>query len=190
RAKHPLSLETNNLFFFYSTSRHFLPQKEKAHSCKMATALAARQAANILRLSSSRSASQAASFIPRRGLAGAAGNHHGPPKVEFLKDPISPSKWKEDLFVIVSLTGCGLAIFGGYKAFSGSKKKDEVNQLRLDEIIHLDKIIHMNKTMKRIYCSKIESGPAGTTIEFKERSRELLAEEVGPVIPPVVQVSE
>ncbi|KAJ0631608.1 hypothetical protein HanLR1_Chr17g0655851 [Helianthus annuus] len=94
------------------------------HTCKMATTLAARQAANILRLSSSRSAPQAASLIPRRGLAGAA-DHHGPAKVDFWKDPMSPSRWKEEHFVIISLTGWGLAIFGGYKAFSGGKKKDE-----------------------------------------------------------------
>ncbi|KAM0059076.1 hypothetical protein Hdeb2414_s0005g00177411 [Helianthus debilis subsp. tardiflorus] len=107
--------------------KHFDPSIQKqtlTHTCKMATTLAARQAANILRLSSSRSAPQAASLIPRRGLAGAA-DHHGPAKVDFWKDPMSPSRWKEEHFVIISLTGWGLAIFGGYKAFSGGKKKDE-----------------------------------------------------------------
>ncbi|XP_076953815.1 uncharacterized protein LOC143628006 isoform X1 [Bidens hawaiensis] len=86
----------------------------------MATALAARQAANLLRLSSSRSPS----LLQRRGLAGAA-DPHGTPMVDFWKDPMSPSKWKEEHFVIISLTGWGLAIFGGYKAFSGGKKKEE-----------------------------------------------------------------
>ncbi|KAI7729166.1 hypothetical protein M8C21_019669 [Ambrosia artemisiifolia] len=89
----------------------------------MASTLAARQAAALLRLSAPRSA-QAASLIQRRGLAGAA-DHHGPAKVDFWKDPMSPSKWKEEHFVIISLTGWGLLIFGGYKAFSGGKKKDE-----------------------------------------------------------------
>lgn len=42
----------------------------------MASTLAARQAANLLRLSTPRSASQAASLIQRRGLAGAAGTIH------------------------------------------------------------------------------------------------------------------
>ncbi|KAI3717297.1 hypothetical protein L1987_68834 [Smallanthus sonchifolius] len=90
----------------------------------MASTLAARQAANLLRLSSPRSASQAASLIQRRGLAGAA-DHHGPAKVDFWKDPMSPSRWKEEHFVIISLSGWGLVIFGGYNAFSGGKKKDE-----------------------------------------------------------------
>ncbi|KAK9064396.1 hypothetical protein SSX86_015778 [Deinandra increscens subsp. villosa] len=89
----------------------------------MASNLAARQAANLLRLSSPRSASQAAFLIHRRGLAGAA-DHHGPARVDFWKDPMSPSKWKEEHFVIISLSGWGLLIFGGYKAFSGGKKKD------------------------------------------------------------------
>ncbi|XP_076948973.1 uncharacterized protein LOC143621435 [Bidens hawaiensis] len=86
----------------------------------MASTLAARQAATLLRVSSSRSAS----FIQRRGLAGAA-DHHGAAKVDFWKDPMSPSKWKEEHFVIISLSGWGLLIFGGYKAFSGGKKNDE-----------------------------------------------------------------
>ncbi|PWA52399.1 hypothetical protein CTI12_AA455020 [Artemisia annua] len=86
----------------------------------MASSLAARQAGNLLRLSSSRSGS----LIQRRGLAGAA-DHHGPAKVDFWKDPMSPSKWKEEHFVIVSLAGWGLAIFGGYKAFSGGKKEEK-----------------------------------------------------------------
>ncbi|XP_057508154.1 uncharacterized protein LOC130791058 [Actinidia eriantha] len=78
---------------------------------------AARQAATASRLSSS--------LVPRRGLAGAA-DHHGPPKVNCWKDPMSPSQWKEEHFVIVSLSGWGLLFFGGYKFFTGGKKnKDE-----------------------------------------------------------------
>ncbi|KAI3824699.1 hypothetical protein L1987_06168 [Smallanthus sonchifolius] len=101
-----------------------IDRRRKVQSCKMASTLPARQAANLLRLSSPRSASQAASLIQRRGLAGAA-DHHGPAKVDFWKDPMSPSRWKEEHFVIISLSGWGLLIFGGYKAFSGGKKKDE-----------------------------------------------------------------
>uniref|UniRef100_A0A1D1Z1T6 Uncharacterized protein n=1 Tax=Anthurium amnicola TaxID=1678845 RepID=A0A1D1Z1T6_9ARAE len=71
--------------------------------------------------------SQAAKHISRRGLAG-GGDHHGPPKVNCWEDPLSPSKWKEEHFVIVSLAGWGLIFYGGYKFFSGGKKekKEEV----------------------------------------------------------------
>ncbi|XP_065862175.1 uncharacterized protein [Euphorbia lathyris] len=90
---------------------------------------AARQASNLARLSSPKVAStpQSASLIHRRGLAG-GGDHHGPPKVNFWQDPMSPSKWKEEHFVIISLTGWGVAIYGGYKFFTGGKKekKEEV----------------------------------------------------------------
>ncbi|XP_044466732.1 uncharacterized protein LOC123196707 [Mangifera indica] len=90
----------------------------------MAT-IAARQAASTLaRLSSSRTSAQATSLIQRRGLAGAA-DHHGPPKVNWWEDPMSPSKWKEEHFVIVSLSGWGLLFFGGYKMFTGGKVKEE-----------------------------------------------------------------
>ncbi|XP_057948372.1 uncharacterized protein LOC131144041 [Malania oleifera] len=86
---------------------------------------AACQAARLVRLSSPKSAPQGASLIHRRGLAG-GGDHHGPPKVNFWQDPMSPSKWKEEHFVIVSLTGWGLVFFGGYKFFTkGKDKKDE-----------------------------------------------------------------
>uniref|UniRef100_A0A5B6ZVW0 Uncharacterized protein n=1 Tax=Davidia involucrata TaxID=16924 RepID=A0A5B6ZVW0_DAVIN len=87
-------------------------------------ATAARQAANLTRLSSPKSAAQAATLIQRRGLAGAA-DHHGPPRVNFWQDPMSPSKWKEEHFVIVSLSGWGLLIFGSYKFFTGGKKNKE-----------------------------------------------------------------
>ncbi|KAK7312774.1 hypothetical protein VNO77_36896 [Canavalia gladiata] len=84
----------------------------------------ARGAASLSRIGVSTSKSPI-QLIHRRGLAGAA-DHHGPPKVAFWKDPLSPSKWKEEHFVIVSLTGWGLLFFGGYKFFTGGKgKKDE-----------------------------------------------------------------
>ncbi|XP_019235202.1 PREDICTED: uncharacterized protein LOC109215565 [Nicotiana attenuata] len=86
---------------------------------------AARQSATLSRLSaykSVNSTSQGALLIQRRGLAG-GGDHHGPPKVNFWQDPMSPSKWKEEHFVIVSLTGWGLAFYGGYKLFTGGKKE-------------------------------------------------------------------
>ncbi|KAA8523840.1 hypothetical protein F0562_010263 [Nyssa sinensis] len=88
---------------------------------------AARQAASLARLSSPKSAAttgQAANLIHRRGLAG-GGDHHGPPKVNFWQDPMSPSKWKEEHFVILSLTGWGILFFGGYKFFTKGKKDEK-----------------------------------------------------------------
>ncbi|KAL3647055.1 hypothetical protein CASFOL_008023 [Castilleja foliolosa] len=87
---------------------------------------AARQAANIARLSTPRS-SQASILVQRRGLSG-GGDHHGPPKINVWEDPMSPSKWKEEHFVIVSLTGWGLLIFGSYKLFAGGKKEEKVGE--------------------------------------------------------------
>ncbi|KAF7146205.1 hypothetical protein RHSIM_Rhsim04G0018100 [Rhododendron simsii] len=88
---------------------------------------AARQASNLSRLSSPKSlvsGSQAANLIQLRGLAG-GGDHHGPPKVNFWEDPLSPSKWKEEHFVIVSLAGWGALFYGGYKFFTKGKKEDK-----------------------------------------------------------------
>ncbi|XP_031501211.1 uncharacterized protein LOC116264898 [Nymphaea colorata] len=77
---------------------------------------------NALRLSQSPAPGvQAPKLLQRRGMAG-GGDHHGPPRVNCWQDPLSPSKWKEEHFVIVSLSGWGLLIYGGYKAFSGGKK--------------------------------------------------------------------
>ncbi|KAH7843375.1 hypothetical protein Vadar_015856 [Vaccinium darrowii] len=96
-------------------------------------ARAARQAASVARLSSSQtSAAQATSLVQRRGLAGAA-DHHGPPRVNVWQDPLSPSKWKEEHFVIVSLSGWGLLIFGAVKFFTGGKKN---NEEKLAEVAH------------------------------------------------------
>ncbi|KAL8511068.1 hypothetical protein ACS0TY_017764 [Phlomoides rotata] len=89
-------------------------------------AMAARRAANLTRLTPSiSSTTRASSLISRRGLAGAA-DHHGPPKIDCWKDPMSPSQWKEEHFVIVSLTGWGLLIGGLYKFFTRGKKEEEV----------------------------------------------------------------
>ncbi|XP_074578893.1 uncharacterized protein LOC141835344 [Curcuma longa] len=90
--------------------------------------MAARAAIKAAAFSISRSspATQAARLVPRRGLAG-GGDHHGPPKVNFWEDPLSPSKWKEEHMVIICLSGWGLLFYGGYKAFSGKKEiKQEV----------------------------------------------------------------
>ncbi|KAH0993967.1 hypothetical protein GBA52_005450 [Prunus armeniaca] len=89
---------------------------------------AARQAANMARLSSPKSActAQAASLIHRCGLAG-GGDHHGPPKVNFWEDPMHPFKWKQEHFVIVSLAGWGTLLYGGYKFFT-KDKKDQKDQ--------------------------------------------------------------
>ncbi|KAJ0974894.1 hypothetical protein J5N97_016859 [Dioscorea zingiberensis] len=91
------------------------------HSTVMA-ARSALVAASALARSSFRS--PAPNLIPRRGLAG-GGDHHGPPKINFWEDPLSPSKWKEEHFVLVSLSGWGLLIYGGYKIFGGKKEKNE-----------------------------------------------------------------
>ncbi|XP_030459565.1 uncharacterized protein LOC115679967 isoform X2 [Syzygium oleosum] len=74
------------------------------------------------------SSAQAGAFAQRRGLAGAA-DHHGPPRVDVWQDPLSPSKWKEEHFVIVSLSGWGLLIYGGYKLFGGGKKDKKEEKL-------------------------------------------------------------
>ncbi|CAB4274372.1 unnamed protein product [Prunus armeniaca] len=87
-------------------------------------AAAARQFATSSRISSARTSSQASNLIQRRGLAGAA-DHHGTPRINVWQDPLSPSKWKEEHFVIVSLSGWGLLIFGAYKFFTGGKGKKE-----------------------------------------------------------------
>ncbi|XP_021901101.1 uncharacterized protein LOC110817020 [Carica papaya] len=84
----------------------------------------ARRAAQIAQISCARTSSQAVSFTQRRGLAGAA-EHHGPPKVNCWQDPMNPAKWKEEHFVIVSLSGWGLLFFGGYKFFTRGKGKNE-----------------------------------------------------------------
>ncbi|KAK6919512.1 hypothetical protein RJ641_015416 [Dillenia turbinata] len=53
-------------------------------------------------------------------------DHHGPPKVNCWQDPMNPAKWKEEHFVIVSLSGWGLLFFSGYKFFTRGKGKKEV----------------------------------------------------------------
>lgn len=87
-------------------------------------AAAARRATTLTRIYSPTTPAQAGNLIQRRGLAGAA-DHHGTPRVNCWSDPMSPSKWKEEHFVIVSLSGWGLLIYGGYKLFSGGKGKKE-----------------------------------------------------------------
>uniref|UniRef100_A0A9I9EDW0 Uncharacterized protein n=1 Tax=Cucumis melo TaxID=3656 RepID=A0A9I9EDW0_CUCME len=79
---------------------------------------------------------QFASLKHRRGLAGGADlraevidelgstNHHGPPKVNFWEDPFNPSRWKGEHFVIVSLTGWGLVLYGAYDFFTKGKKEE------------------------------------------------------------------
>ncbi|XP_039035007.1 uncharacterized protein LOC120171367 [Hibiscus syriacus] len=86
-------------------------------------AVAGRRIANVTRTPVH---SQASSLILRRGLAGAA-DHHGPPKVNCWQEPMNPAKWKEEHFVIVSLTGWGLLFYGGYKFLTRGKGKKEEN---------------------------------------------------------------
>nr|XP_009420531.1 PREDICTED: uncharacterized protein LOC104000253 [Musa acuminata subsp. malaccensis] len=73
----------------------------------------------------SRPSTAAAKLVPRRGLAG-GGDHHGPPKINMWEDLLSPSKWKEEHFVLTSLTGWALLFYGGYKLFGGKKDTKEV----------------------------------------------------------------
>ncbi|KAJ1294702.1 hypothetical protein BS78_01G165800 [Paspalum vaginatum] len=73
---------------------------------------------------SSSSASPLARLVSRRRLAGAA-DGHGSDKVPLWKDPLSPSKWKEEHFVLASLSGWGLLGYGGFKLFGG-KKEDKI----------------------------------------------------------------
>ncbi|XVF78098.1 hypothetical protein PTKIN_Ptkin14bG0101500 [Pterospermum kingtungense] len=80
----------------------------------------ARQAANLARLSSPKSAyssPQAATLIPRRGLASGGGGteQHGAPKVNFWEAPMHPTKWKNEQFAIFALTGVGLLFYGANK---------------------------------------------------------------------------
>ncbi|KAI3440708.1 uncharacterized protein J3R85_003149 [Psidium guajava] len=84
-------------------------------------AIAARRGAAFSRASSPGLSAQAATFAQRRGLAGAA-DHHGPPKVNVWEDPLSPSKWKEEHYVLVSLSGWGLLVYSSYKFFTRGKK--------------------------------------------------------------------
>ncbi|CAI9755384.1 unnamed protein product [Fraxinus pennsylvanica] len=69
-------------------------------------------------------AARFASLALHRGLASGA-DHHWHAKVDCWKDPMGPSKWKEEHFMIVSLSGWGLLILGGYKFFTGGKKNNE-----------------------------------------------------------------
>ncbi|TMW99259.1 hypothetical protein EJD97_002853 [Solanum chilense] len=96
----------------------------------MATSLtmAARRAAAFTRFPSSTTAS----LVQRRGLAGAA-DHHGPPKVNCWKEPMNPGQWKEEHFVIASLSGWGLLFFGAYQLFSGGKKNKEENLVQASQ---------------------------------------------------------
>ncbi|MCO5574657.1 hypothetical protein L7F22_028447 [Adiantum nelumboides] len=59
----------------------------------------------------------------RTSLRYMSADHHGPPKVNFWEDPMSPSKWKEEHFVLISLAGWGLFGYGAYKGISSLVKK-------------------------------------------------------------------
>lgn len=82
----------------------------------------ARSLAQILRLSSAHTqcvSSRASQLQPSRRFSA---EHHGTPKINFWEDPMSPSKWKEEHFVLWSLAGWGVLIYSGYKFFTGGKK--------------------------------------------------------------------
>ncbi|CAH8262910.1 unnamed protein product [Arabidopsis lyrata] len=67
----------------------------------------------------------ASSIGQRRCLAGAA-DHHGSTKVDFWKQPTNPGNWKEEHFVLISLSGWGLLFYSGYKLATGGKKEEPV----------------------------------------------------------------
>ncbi|KAJ6823120.1 uncharacterized protein M6B38_385000 [Iris pallida] len=91
-------------------------------------AAAARAAMATAASAFSRSRAPASSLVHRRSMAG-GGDHHGPPRVNLWDDPLSPSKWKEEHFVLASLAGWGLVIYGGLKAFGGGKKEEAVPEV-------------------------------------------------------------
>lgn len=61
-------------------------------------------------------------------------DRHRPGKVNFWEDPMHPSKWKEEHFVLVSLAGWGAVIYGGYKLFT--KGKEDKKEERVEERPH------------------------------------------------------
>ncbi|RCV42008.1 hypothetical protein SEVIR_9G179100v4 [Setaria viridis] len=81
-------------------------------------------ASRLVAAAASSTSSPLARLVSRRGLAGAA-DGHGPAKVPLWKDPMSPSKWKEEHFVLASLSMWGAVIYGGIKFFTGGKKEDK-----------------------------------------------------------------
>ncbi|CAM8900717.1 unnamed protein product [Rhodiola kirilowii] len=87
-------------------------------------AAAIRRTATLSKVPAPNSSSLPFNLVQRRGMGG-GGDPHGPPKVNVWSDPMSPSKWKEEQFVIVSLTGWGVLIYGGYKFFTGGKKEEK-----------------------------------------------------------------
>ncbi|CAM6129725.1 unnamed protein product [Calypogeia fissa] len=72
----------------------------------------------------SSSSSSSSCLTPSSSSRGFASDHHGPARVNIWDDPMSPAKWKEEQFVLLSLAGWGLVFYGGYKAATGGKKKD------------------------------------------------------------------
>jgi hypothetical protein len=59
----------------------------------------------------------------RRSFAAGAHGHESS-RVDFWKEPANPGNWKEEQFVLLSLAGWGLLIYGGYRAATGGKKAD------------------------------------------------------------------
>ncbi|KAG6545355.1 hypothetical protein Mapa_013204 [Marchantia paleacea] len=92
----------------------------------MATAAGARVGSRLLQAARSSAllpAAKPSNFTASRTFA--ADHGHGPARVNIWEDPTSPSKWKEEHFVFVSLAGWGLLFYGGYKAATGGSKKAE-----------------------------------------------------------------
>nr|BAH57067.1 AT2G20820 [Arabidopsis thaliana] len=64
--------------------------------------------------------------IPSARISSGAADHHGSTKVDFWKQPTNPGNWKEEHFVLISLSGWGLLFYSGYKLATGGKKETPV----------------------------------------------------------------
>ncbi|KAL0758310.1 hypothetical protein Bca101_074460 [Brassica carinata] len=112
----------------------------------------ARRAMSLAQIPSAR---VPASVCQRRGLAGAA-DHHGSTKVDFWKQPTNPGNWKEEHFVLISLSGWGLLFYSGYKLFTGGKGDDE---------FLLFKSVPPSRDYKSVPCSALVTTSLSTMLD-------------------------
>ncbi|MQL80105.1 hypothetical protein Taro_012551 [Colocasia esculenta] len=105
----PLPSSLGDTFFLLCSSsllplrhRRRRPSNSARMAARAALMVAARRVSNPPTVTPPALTSPAVRRIPRRGLAGGA-DPHGPPKVNFWEDPLSPSKWKEEHVSIVSI---------------------------------------------------------------------------------------
>ncbi|KAI4321886.1 hypothetical protein MLD38_035214 [Melastoma candidum] len=67
--------------------------------------------------------------LHQRGLATSAARQ-GPPKLNFWDDPLHPSKWKDEHFVVVSVAGWSLLFYGGYWYYIKGKNEDKQEKVK------------------------------------------------------------